>query len=76
MKEIKGYECECCNYQTFDESNAKRHNDQCLYRPDNKGCLTCEFWVEKLCEKEFMVTSIARIQCALHKLKKLQGELP
>lgn len=41
MKEIKAFQCDCCDKYYKHKSSAKRHENRCFKNPKNKACLSC-----------------------------------
>lgn len=43
MEEITAWKPKCCNKVFLSKGNARRHERNCSYNPDNKACATCGY---------------------------------
>lgn len=43
MEEVSAWKPNCCNKAFLSRGNARRHERNCSYNPDNKACATCGY---------------------------------
>lgn len=41
MEQVTAWKPKCCNKAYLYKGNARRHEKNCPYNPDNKACATC-----------------------------------
>ena len=50
MKTI--YQCDFCPGTTTDATEMVIHEMNCLFNPTNRGCLTCNNYIDSICKKK------------------------